>query len=461
MNRYRYIIKLIDKSLHMSTFKTVFHNIFVAKGIKKVTRQVAFPLLSKQIESDLSCIKGKEFYHGRLSSVKHVSYIRSDFWLKNSTPNGAAAHTEGVVNALVKQGYEVNIVSSYPLPYLKSYHSLRVCTPDGWTTGISELEEMEYNRQLLDSLKKSDEKPDLVYQRYGRNNYAGLLYARQIGVPYILEYNGSEIWMSKNWAHSLRFESVTDEIERCVLTHADLVVGNAEAFRSELVSKGVEERRVLIIPNGVDPDRFNPTVSGKSVRESLGVGDEEIVVSFSGSYGPWHGAEILARTIPLVTSENKRIRYLFIGGGTRFENVKKIVFESDASDRAVFTGFVDRDIMPEYLAASDILVSPQVPNPDGTPFFGSPTKLFEYMSMGKAIVASDLDQIGRLLTHKENAILVPPGNANKLAEAILSLAEDSALRTRIGSQARIVAMNKYSWDSHVCSILDYVIGNQE
>ena len=81
--------------------------------------------------------------------------------------------------------------------------------------------------------------------------------------------------------------------------------------------------------------------------------------------------------------------------------------------------------------------------------------------MGKAIVASDLDQIGRLLTHKENAILVPPGNANKLAEAILSLAEDSALRTRIGSQARIVAMNKYSWDSHVCSILDYVIGNQE
>ena len=113
--------------------------------------------------------------------------------------------------------------------------------------------------------------------------------------------------------------------------------------------------------------------------------------------------------------------------------------------------------MPEYLAASDILVSPQVPNPDGTPFFGSPTKLFEYMSMGKAIVASDLDQIGKLLTHEEDAILVPPGDAKKLAEAILSLAEDSDLRKRLGNQARTVAMNKYSWDSHVRSILDYVI----
>lgn len=445
----------------MSVFKAIFRKVFVAKGIKKITRQVAFPFLYKNIKSDLTFIKEREFFNGDLSAVNRVCYIRSDFWLKNSLPNGAVAHTEGVVNALVKQGYEVNIVSSYPLPYLKSYHSLRVCSPDGWTTGISELEEMEYNRQLLDSLEKSDEKPDLVYQRYGRNNYAGLLYARQIGVPFILEYNGSEIWMSKNWSHPLRFESVTDEIERCVLTHADLVVGNAEAFRQELISKGVEKKRILIVPNGVDPERFTPSVSGKTVRQSLGAKEEDIIVSFVGSFGPWHGAETLAMTIPAVTAKNKRIRYLFIGRGVRLESVRKIVFMSDTSDRVVFTGFVGRESIPEYLAASDILVSPQVPNPDGTPFFGSPTKLFEYMSMGKAIVASNLDQIGKLLTHEEDAILVPPGDAKKLAEAILSLAEDPNLRKRLGNQARRVAMNKYSWDSHVRSILDYVIGNQE
>lgn len=445
----------------MSVFKAIFQKVFVAKGIKKITRQVAFPFLYKNIKSDLTFIKERELFNGDLSAVNRVCYIRSDFWLKNSLPNGAVAHTEGVVNALVKQGYEVNIVSSYPLPYLKNYHSLRVCSPGGWTTGISELEEMEFNRQLLDSLEKSDKKPDLVYQRYGRNNYAGLLYARQIGVPFILEYNGSEIWMSKNWSHPLRFESVTDEIERCVLAHADLVVGNAEAFRPELISKGVEKKHVLIVPNGVDPERFTPSVSGKTVRQSLGAKEEDIIVSFVGSFGPWHGAETLAMTIPVVTAKNKRIRYLFIGRGVRLESVRKIVFMSGTSDRVIFTGFVDRESVPEYLAASDILVSPQVPNPDGTPFFGSPTKLFEYMSMGKAIVASDLDQIGKLLTHEEDAILVPPGDAKKLAEAILSLAEDSDLRKRLGNQARTVAMNKYSWDSHVRSILDYVIGNQE
>lgn len=445
----------------MSVIKTGCRNIILKKGIRKITRQVAFPVLYKNVKTDLSNIKEGEFFHGGLPSIKRVCYIRSDFWLKNNTPNGAVAHTEGVVNALTKQGYEVDIITPYPIPYLKSYHSMRVCSPDGWTTGISELEEMEYNRQLLDSLEKGDKKPDLVYQRYGRNSYAGLLYARHIGVPFVLEYNGSEIWMSKNWVHPLRYESVTNEIERCVLAHADLVVGNAEAFRSELVSKGVEEKRILIVPNGVDPERFTPSISGKSVRESIGIGEEEIVVSFVGSFGPWHGAETLAMTIPIVTTKNKRIKYLFIGSGARLENVKKIVFESGAADKVIFTGFVDRKIMPEYLAAGDILISPQVPNPDGTPFFGSPTKLFEYMSMGKAIVASDLDQIGALLTHKEDAILVPPGDANKLAEAILLLAEDSNLRDSLGNQARRVAMNKYSWDNHVGSILDYVKGCQE
>ena len=54
---------------------------------------------------------------------------------------------------------------------------------------------------------------------------------------------------------------------------------------------------------------------------------------------------------------------------------------------------------PSYLAACDILASPHVPNADGTPFFGSPTKLFEYMAMGKCIVASDLDQVGEILEH--------------------------------------------------------------
>ena len=105
-----------------------------------------------------------------------------------------------------------------------------------------------------------------------------------------------------------------------------------------------------------------------------------------------------------------------------------------------------------YLSASDILVSPQVPNPDGTPFFGSPTKLFEYMAMGKAIVASDLDQIGSILSSGDDSILFKPGDSDELASAILILSSDPSMRARLGNNARKKAIRDYSWDKHVQAV---------
>ena len=441
------------------TIKSIFRPVICAKGVRKITRKLAFPIIRKRIKTDISNINRSGFRGGKLSTIKRILYIRSDFWLKDSSPNGAVAHTEGIINALENQRYEVEIVSSFSLPYIKRYHSFQTSPPNGWLTGISELEEMEYNRQLFDFLKKNGFRPDVIYQRYGRNSYAGLMYARHIGVPFVLEYNGSEIWMARNWGHPLRYESLTEEIERCVLTHADLVIGNAEAFKKELLSKDVDENHILIVPNGVDPNRFNPSISGLKVRDSLGIKEDEFVVSFVGSFGPWHGSEILAETIPIVTTKNKRIKYLFVGDGVRLQNVKDIVSRNGTSGHVLFVGFINRDLISEYLAASDILVSPQVPNPDGTPFFGSPTKLFEYMAMGKAIIASDLDQIGRILISRENAILVPPGDVSELAEAILTLANDTCLCARLGRQARKIATERYSWDSHVQVILERISHN--
>jgi glycosyltransferase involved in cell wall biosynthesis len=94
-----------------------------------------------------------------------------------------------------------------------------------------------------------------------------------------------------------------------------------------------------------------------------------------------------------------------------------------------------------------------VPNPDGTPFYGSSTKLFEYMATAKAIAASDLGQIGEVLTHDRDALLTAPGNAKELARTILRLAADAALRKRLGDAARERVLQRYTWDRHVDRIL--------
>jgi glycosyltransferase involved in cell wall biosynthesis len=94
-----------------------------------------------------------------------------------------------------------------------------------------------------------------------------------------------------------------------------------------------------------------------------------------------------------------------------------------------------------------------VPNPDGSAFFGSPTKLFEYMGLGRAIVASDLDQIGEVLTDGRTALLAAPGDVPAAACAVVRLLEDEALRARLGRAALDEALGRYSWDAHVARIL--------
>jgi glycosyltransferase involved in cell wall biosynthesis len=106
----------------------------------------------------------------------------------------------------------------------------------------------------------------------------------------------------------------------------------------------------------------------------------------------------------------------------------------------------------------DILAAPHVPNADGTRFFGSPTKLFEYMAMGRAIVASRLEQIGEVLEDGRTAVLVPPADEAALARAIVELAGDPGRRAGLGAAARRRALEKHTWQAHVGGILDALAG---
>jgi len=114
---------------------------------------------------------------------------------------------------------------------------------------------------------------------------------------------------------------------------------------------------------------------------------------------------------------------------------------------------VPHDRVPLLLDACDILVSPHVPLADGSDFFGSPTKIFEYMAVGKGIIASRLGQIGEVLADDETALLVEPGNVEQLATAIVKMVQSPELRTRLGVTAREVAMQKHTWTRNAERVL--------
>jgi glycosyltransferase involved in cell wall biosynthesis len=123
------------------------------------------------------------------------------------------------------------------------------------------------------------------------------------------------------------------------------------------------------------------------------------------------------------------------------------------SDRTLLSGVVEHRRALELLACCDVCVSPHVPNPDGTPFFGSPTKIFEYMGLGKPIVASDLDQIGEVIEHERSGLLCPPSDASAAAAAVSRLLGDASLRRHLGAGALERASVEYTWTAHIQRVL--------
>jgi len=270
--------------------------------------------------------------------------------------------------------------------------------------------------------------------------------------PLFLEYNGSEVWVGRNWDRVGSLD-LLERYERLNLDAAARIFVVSDVERRNLEERGVPAEKIIVNPNGVDVERFRPGVGGEETRLALGIRDDEVVAGFVGTFGPWHGVEKLAEAIRLIPA-SVPVRFLMVGTGSLHVEVEKRLEAEVASGRVIFTGAVGHERVPRLLDACDILVAPHVPLADGSEFFGSPTKIFEYMAMGKGIVASRLGQIGEVLMDGETALLVEPGDVDELRAAIMRMVEDKGLREALGIKARETAEREHTWTHNARRVLD-------
>ncbi len=401
--------------------------------------------------------RGRRQHYPDRPLLRRVAYLRANPW-QESRAGGSVAHTAGVLAGFTATGMDVMYVGTTEFaPALRLGLQTYIVPPRlGWLRNV--LPFLSYSEVFGRRCRffLAGHPPDFVYQRYSLMNFSGAEVANYLRCPFVLEYNGSEVWIARNWTTPLLFEGLAERIERSNLRRADLVVVVSKALRDDVIARGVTAERVLVNPNAVDPAQFHPGMDGRPVRRHLGL-EGKLVVGFIGTFGPWHGAEVLARAVGPVTAQVAQAHFLFIGDGGGMPKVQEIIAANGVGARVTFAGLVPQEDAPSYLAACDILASPHVGNADGSPFFGSPTKLFEYMAMGKAIVASNLDQIGDVLSHGKTAWLVTPGDADDLAAGIVELARDSELRAALGKTARQEAVTKYTWKAHVEHILQKMV----
>jgi glycosyltransferase involved in cell wall biosynthesis/ubiquinone/menaquinone biosynthesis C-methylase UbiE len=319
-------------------------------------------------------------------------------------------------------------------------------------------------RQLLPLLRAL--KPAYVYERLCAGNVAVAAVCRELGIPHLVEYNGSEISMSQSFGGPIPKErALYVALEDAAFQNAAIVSVVSERVREDLVARGVPAAKVLVNPNGADPSRYRPLDEGdrQELRLSLGFEPAHCVIGFTGTFGGWHGIDVLAEALPKVCAQAPQARFLLVGDGPLRGLVVDAVTRHGLSERVVMVGRVEQQRGARLLGACDLFVSPHSSHMVDRPFFGSPTKLFEYMAVGGGIVASDLEQIGEVLSPAlrpaelataplvgpERAVLCQPGDVDDFVRAVTGLVARPELACRLGANARHAAAREYSWEAHV------------
>jgi len=401
--------------------------------------------------------KGKKVNYN--NNLKGIVYLRTDNF-RGLQQGGSFTHFRGEVKGFNKLGYKIYYIGSgkIEVPNLDFPKSI-ISYPN--RLNFPEIPEIYYNWKFIPKAYKiikniqEDRSIKFIYQRHSIFNVCGVILSYFTKIPLILEYNGSEPWVRQKWGGLLIFKQLCYFMENICLRKSDIVSVVSEPIKGELLKRGVIENKILVNYNGVDSEEFNSNINGFEIREKLGL-DNKIIVGTLSTFGVWHGTKVLSKAVkPTIQQcKNSAIHFLFIGDGVERHECEKIIQESRMEKYVTFIGTVLFTEIQKYLAACDILVASHIPNSDGTPFFGSPTKLFEYMAMGKGIVASDLDQIGKVLEHKKTAWLVKPGDVNDLVNGIIKLAEDKRLREKLGKNARKEAVRNYTWEQNAKRVIN-------
>jgi glycosyltransferase involved in cell wall biosynthesis len=279
---------------------------------------------------------------------------------------------------------------------------------------------------------------DAIYERYSLFSDAGVQAAAALGIPHVLEVNAPLRAEARRF-RTLPHPRLSAEIERTVFRGTDRIVVVSQALRQWLEEEGVERERIEVVPNAVAPTQ----IGRRRVRD-----DNEFVLGFCGSLKAWHGIDVLLEGCAIAFAQEPTLRLEVVGSGP----LDRLLDSADLpANRVRAFGTLAHSEALGCLRGWDVGVAPYLPL-EG--FYFSPLKVVEYMAVGLCPVASDLGDLPALLADGGRGVLVPAGDAERLASAFLELAHDRERAAELGRRARAYVFDAHTWEENARVVLD-------
>ena len=355
---------------------------------------------------------------------------------------GEVVHIEELISALRDLGHEVVTIGHVDMEAERPAGGPSVfdATQRGLPKFLRESLELGYSLLAYRRLRQAclTHKPDILYERANLFLLAGVWIKRKFGLPYLLEVN-APLYHERCSHGGIALKRLARWSEETTWRNADYVLPVSKVLADYVRSAGVPDERIVVVPNAVNLKRFSAPLDGTEAKKRLSL-EGRMVLGFAGYLRAWHR---LDRVIDLLERDDgNNLHFLVIGDGSGLPALRRQVRARGVSQQVTFLGPAPRDDMAGLISAFDIALQP------GVTAYASPLKTYEYMALGRVIVAPDTPNIREILSHGETALLFDSDSTTSFGQTIECLVRDPALRTRLGAAARAVVVDQgLTWEN--------------
>ena len=210
----------------------------------------------------------------------------------------------------------------------------------------------------------------------------------------------------------------------------------------DLVEKGIPKEKMMAFPLGLNVKRLSPKISGIYIREKLKLNNPPTII-YVGTMEKVRGLDFLLRVLVRVKKKIQDIKLLMVGDGSDRTQLEKLSQSLGIKESVTFTGQVPRSQVPEYIAAADVGVSPIPPLPMYQ--VSSPTKLIEYMGMGRAAIGNNIPDQKEVINNSGGGICVRY-DEGEFARAIIELLNNPKKAKEMGEKGREWVVRNRSYE---------------
>ena len=378
--------------------------------------------------------------HGLVGAVRKSGWdikvhLRHGYPLDRNDFSGSSVQDEENIDGTTYFFNPTSTSSSNLIPYTEVFN-------------FSSLEKYQENAVRAIMKKSEETKPAIIHSA---SNFvvglAGAEAAKRLGIPSVYEIRG--FWHLTQATKRLGYEksdhyTLTEQFEIEAAKNSDYVFTITNALKQILVENGIEENKISVLPNAVDPERFDVIERDRELEEQLGF-ENKIVIGYIGSFVEYEGIDLLLEA----TSQLKRelgdvFRVLLVGDGSMHEKLWRMSRFLAVDEIVTFTGRVAYEEVDRYYSLIDIVPLPRL----GLRVceLVSPLKPFEAMATGKVLITSDVEALSEIIDDGVTGLLHRKDDSSHLADKLKEAITDSELRENLGKQAREWVSETHSWD---------------